>query len=132
MHRLQSSTYGGRRGRTESRSQRYAAAVRRSISRPLAEVVRFRIALLLMNAILVGHHVRAGTALGRAIRQGRSPHVRVERSESLDEREASARISGVMAVVDFAVSLRTAAVKNQRMVRATTRDRLRGPLRRCV
>jgi hypothetical protein len=43
-------------------------------------------------------------ALDRAIRQGRSPHVRVERSVSLDEREASARISGVMAVRNFAVS----------------------------
>jgi hypothetical protein len=33
-----------------------------------------------------------------------SPHVRVERSESLDEREASARIGHVMAVRNFAVS----------------------------
>jgi hypothetical protein len=38
--------------------------------------------------------------------------VRVERSESLDEREASARIEDVMAVRDFAVELRTAAMKN--------------------
>jgi hypothetical protein len=54
-----------------------------------------------MNGILAGHHVRATTALDRAIRQGRSPHARVERSESLDECEASARINAVMA---FAVS----------------------------
>jgi len=57
-----------------------------------------------MNGILVGHHVKAIRALDRAIRQGRSPHVRVERSESLDEREASARIDGVMAVRNFAAS----------------------------
>jgi hypothetical protein len=57
-----------------------------------------------MNALLVGHHVRARTAFDRAIRQDRSPQVRVERSESLDEREASARIDGVMAVRNFAAS----------------------------
>jgi hypothetical protein len=57
-----------------------------------------------MSGILVGHHVRARTALDRAISQGRSPHLRVERSESLDEREASARINGVMAFRNFAVS----------------------------
>jgi hypothetical protein len=57
-----------------------------------------------MNGILAGHHVRATTALDRAIRQGRSPHARVERSESLDECEASARINAVMAVRNFAVS----------------------------
>jgi hypothetical protein len=74
------------------------------MSRPPGEVVRFRIALLLMNGILVGHHVRARTALDRAIRQGRSPRVRVEPSENLDEREASARINDVMAVRNFAVS----------------------------
>jgi hypothetical protein len=70
-----------------------------------------------MNGIVVGHHVRARTALDRAIRQGRSPHagapdarsvrvgvgVRVERSESLDEREASAKINDVMAFHDLAV-----------------------------
>jgi hypothetical protein len=74
------------------------------MSRPPGEVVLFRIALLLMDGILAGHHVRARTALDRAIRQGRSPLVRVERSESLDEREASARIDDVMAVRDFAES----------------------------
>jgi hypothetical protein len=57
-----------------------------------------------MNGILVGHHVIARTALDRAIRQGREPAQRVELSESLDEREASARINDVMAVRDFAVS----------------------------
>jgi hypothetical protein len=74
------------------------------MSRPPGEVGLFRIAPLLMNGIVLGHHVRARTALDRAIRQGRSPHVRVERSESIDEREASARINGVMAVRNFAVS----------------------------
>jgi hypothetical protein len=74
------------------------------MSRPPGEVVLFRIAPLLMNGILAGHHVRARTALDRAIRQGRSPHLRVERSESLDEREASATINDVMAVGNFAVS----------------------------
>jgi hypothetical protein len=63
-----------------------------------------RIALLLMSGILAGHHVRAIRALDRAFRQGRSPHLRVERSESLDEREASARIDDVMAFRNFAVS----------------------------
>jgi hypothetical protein len=57
-----------------------------------------------MNGILVGHHVKAIRALNRAFRQGQSPLVRVERSESLDEREASARIDDVMAVRTFAVS----------------------------
>jgi hypothetical protein len=57
-----------------------------------------------MNGILVGHHVIARTALDRANRQGRSPRERVERSESLDEREASARIDDAMAVRDFAES----------------------------
>jgi hypothetical protein len=74
------------------------------MSRPPGEVVLFRIALLSMNGILTGHHVRARTALHRAIRQGRARVPRVERSESLDEREASVRITDVMAVRDFAVS----------------------------
>jgi hypothetical protein len=68
------------------------------MSRPPGEIVLFRIAPLLMNGILVGHHVRAKTALDRAIRQGREPAQRVEGSESLDEREASATIDDVMAV----------------------------------
>jgi hypothetical protein len=74
------------------------------MSRPPGEVVLFRIAPLLLNGIIAGHHVRARTALDRVIRQGREPAQRVERSESLDEREASARIDDVMAVRTFAVS----------------------------
>jgi hypothetical protein len=74
------------------------------MSRPPGEVVLFRIAPLLLNGIVVGHHVRARTALDRALRQGRSPRERVERSESLEEGEASARINDVMAVGNFAVS----------------------------
>ena len=50
-----------------------------------------------LNGNHVGHHVRAIRALDRSRRQGRSPRERVERSESLDEREASARINDVMA-----------------------------------
>jgi hypothetical protein len=46
-----------------------------------------------MNGILVGHHVRARTALDRAIVKAEARVPRVERSESLDEREASARIN---------------------------------------
>jgi hypothetical protein len=65
------------------------------MSRPPGEVVLFRIAPLLLNGIVVGHHVKAIRALDRAFPQGRSPHGRVERSESLDEREASARIDDV-------------------------------------
>jgi hypothetical protein len=41
-------------------------------------------------------------------------------ARALDEREASGRISGVMAVRKLRGELRTAAVKIQRMVRATT------------
>ena len=74
------------------------------MSRPPGEVVLFRIAPLLLNGMVVGHHVKAIRALDRAIRQGQSPHERVERSESLDEREASARIDDVMAVRNFAVN----------------------------
>jgi hypothetical protein len=57
-----------------------------------------------MNGVLVSHHVRARTALDRAIVKAEARVPRVERSESLDEREASARINGVMAVRNFAVS----------------------------
>jgi hypothetical protein len=74
------------------------------MSRPPGEVDRFRIAHLLMNGTLVGHHVRARTALDRAFVKAEARMLRVERSESLDEREASARINGVMAVRNFAVS----------------------------
>jgi len=58
----------------------------------------------LLNRIVVGHHIRAIRALDRAIRQGREPAQRVERSESLDKREASARIDDVMADRIFAES----------------------------
>ena len=49
---------------------------------------------------------------------------RGERSESLDEREASARIDDVMVVRNFAVSENRCS-EIQRMDRASTRDRLR-------
>jgi hypothetical protein len=62
-----------------------------------------RIAPLLLNGIVVGHHVKANHALDRAIVKADEPAKRVERSESLDKREASARIDDVMAVRDFAV-----------------------------
>jgi hypothetical protein len=51
----------------------------------------------LMNEIQAGHHVR-GHARARPRRgQGRQPASRVERSESLEDAEARARISVVMA-----------------------------------
>jgi hypothetical protein len=78
------------------------------------------------------HHVRAIRALDRSRRQGRQPAERVERSESLDDGEASARIKDVMASDVLRVKLRIAAVRIQWMDRATTRDGVRDPLRRCV
>jgi hypothetical protein len=74
------------------------------MSRPPGEVVRFRIALLLMNGILAGHHVSAGPRSNERFVKAEARVLRVERSESLDEREASARIDDVMAVQNFAVS----------------------------
>jgi hypothetical protein len=65
---------GHRVGRsTIARILRADDPTRAGASDLVADVVRFRIALLLMNGILAGHHVRARTALDRAIRQGRSP-----------------------------------------------------------
>jgi hypothetical protein len=65
-------------------------------------------------------------------RQGRQPAERVERSESLDDGEASARINDVMAAdVLRGESLRTAAVRIQWMYPRTC-DRARGTLRRSV
>ena len=58
---------------------------------------------LCWRADLGGHHVRGITAFDRAICQGCEPAQRVERNESLDEREASATIDDVMAVRNFAV-----------------------------
>ncbi len=57
-----------------------------------------------MNGIVVGHHVKQSVRSIERFVKARSLHVRVERSESLDERESSARIDGVMAVRNFAVS----------------------------
>jgi hypothetical protein len=74
------------------------------MSRPPGEVVRFRIAPLLMNGIVVGHHVRAMRRSTERFVKAKARVLRVERSESLDEREASARINDVMAVRNFAVS----------------------------
>jgi hypothetical protein len=74
------------------------------MSRPPGELVLFRIAPLLLNGIVLGRHLKAIHALDRAIVKAVSPRRRVERSESLDEREASARIDDVMAVRNFAVS----------------------------
>jgi hypothetical protein len=65
-------------------------------------------------------------------RQGRQPAERVERSESLDDGEASARINDVMAAdVLRGESLRTAAVRIQWMYPRTC-DRARGTLRRSI
>jgi len=74
------------------------------MSRPPGEVVLFRIAPLLLNGIVVGHRVKAIRNARPSDPQGREPAQRVERSESLDEREASARIDDVMVVRNFAVS----------------------------
>jgi hypothetical protein len=79
-----------------------------------------------------GHHVGAVTALDRSRCQGREPAERVERSESLDDGEASARISGVMGSRNFGVEAENRCGEIQRMVPRLTGDRQRGPLRRSI
>jgi hypothetical protein len=67
------------------------------MSLPPGDVVRLRMPTSSLKRAHAGHHVRAIRALDRSRRQGRQPAERVERSESLDEGEASARINDVMA-----------------------------------
>jgi len=74
------------------------------MSLPPGDVVRLRMPESSLKPSSRGHHVRAIRALDRSRRQGWQPAERVERSESLDEGEASTRINDVMAVRNFAVS----------------------------
>jgi hypothetical protein len=68
------------------------------MSRPPCTVVRFGMAnLRCWTAFETGLHAKAIRRARPSDRRGRQPASRVERSESVDEREASARITGVMA-----------------------------------
>jgi hypothetical protein len=81
---------------------------------------------------LVGHHVRAEPRSTERFVKAEARTCGSSESESLDEREASARIQRREGRPKLPGELRTAAAKIQRMVRATTRDRCAPIVAQCV